>query len=71
MNTITIPKKLADNDVVIVPRKEYAALLGLKKMKEFNPTAAQRKALLLAENNLIKRKTFSYHELSKKLGFTN
>lgn len=72
MNTITIPKKLAGkDDLVVLPRREYEALLELKKLKEFNPTPTQRKALLRAENNLIKRKTLSYNELSKKLGFAN
>ncbi len=71
MNTaITIPKKLAAyDDLVIIPRKEYKTLLVLKKLKEFNPTPAQKKALLRAENKFRKGKTLSYHELVKKLGF--
>ena len=72
MNTITIPKKLAQkDDLVVVPRKEYEALLEFKKIKEFAPTPAQKKALLEAENNLRKGKTLSYGELVKKLGFAN
>ena len=71
MDTITIPKKLANkDDLVVVPRREYQALLELKKFKEFKPTAAQKKALTGAENNLRKGKTLSYNELVKKLGFT-
>lgn len=72
MNTITIPKKLAQkDDLVVVPRKEYEDLLELKKIKEFIPTPTQKQALLKAENNLKRSKTFSYNELVKKLGFTN
>ena len=72
MNTVTIPKKLAEkDDLVVLPRREYEALLQLKKFKEFNPTAIQKKSLQQAELNLRKGKTLSYHGLAKKLGFTN
>lgn len=72
MTTITIPKKIAKHDdVVIIPRKEYEALLGIKKIKEFSPTAAQKKVLLSAEQRLRKGKTLSYDECVKKLGFGN
>ncbi|MBI2514690.1 hypothetical protein HYV91_00655 [Candidatus Wolfebacteria bacterium] len=72
MNTITIPQKLAQkDDLVVIPRREYEALLEFKTFREFVPTSAQKKALLRAENNLRKGKTLSYHELVKKLGFTN
>jgi len=71
MNTITIPKKLAEkDDLVVIPRREYEALLVFKKFKEFVPTLAQKKALFKAENNFQKGKTISYYELVKKLGFT-
>ncbi len=72
MSTITIAKKLAGkDDVVVLPRREYEALLQLKKLKEFNPTTTQKKALRQAETNLRRGKTVSYHELTKRLGFTN
>ena len=72
MNTITIPRKLAQrDDLVIVPRKEYEALKELRKTGEFTPTAAQRKALVKAERNLLQRKTFSYHAVARKLGFAD
>ena len=72
MNTITIPQKLVQkDDLVVIPRRDYEALLELKKFREFVPTVAQKKALLRAENNLRKGKTLSYHELVKKLGFAN
>ena len=72
VDTITIPRKFAGaDDLIVVPKKEYEALLGLKRLKEFSPTGAQKKALLQAEVNFRKGKTISYHELIKKLGFTN
>ena len=72
MVNVTIPKKLAQKgDLVVIPRKEYESLMRLKKMKEFSPTAAQKKALVRAEANLKKGKTLSFDELSRKLGFTN
>ena len=72
MNTIVIPQKLSKkDDLIVVPRKEYEDLLELKKIKEFIPTPAQKRALLRAENNLKQGKTLSYNELVKKLGFTN
>ena len=71
-NTITIPRKMASqDDLVIITRKEYEAFLELKRLKEFSPTAAQKKALVRAEQNFRKGKTLSYHELVKKLGFAN
>lgn len=72
MPTITIPKKLAQRgDLIVLPRKEYEALTELRKTAEFTPTAAQRRALKKAEQNLKVGKTFSYHELVRKLGFAN
>lgn len=72
MTTITIPKKLVrEEDLIIVPRWEYEALLKFKEIKEFTPTATQRRSLRRAERNLKLGKTLSYHELVKKLGFGN
>ncbi|OGF69709.1 hypothetical protein A3H65_02165 [Candidatus Giovannonibacteria bacterium RIFCSPLOWO2_02_FULL_45_14] len=72
MSTITIPKKLAkDDDLIIVRRKEYEGLLELRKMREFTPTKAQKRALLKAEINLRQGRTLSYNELVKKLESAN
>lgn len=72
MNIITIPKKIAQkDDLVVIPRQEYEALIKSRAYKEFAPTPAQKKALAGAENNLKRGKTFSYNELVKKLGLTN
>ncbi len=72
MNTITIPRKLAGrDDLIVIPRREYEALLEFKKFKEFRPTPAQKKALTQAESNFRRGKTLSYYGLVKKLGFTH
>lgn len=72
MNTITIPKKLAQNDdLVVIPRKTYEALVELKSIKEFMPTKSQKHALIRAETNLKSGKTLSYNAFTKKLGFAN
>jgi PHD/YefM family antitoxin component YafN of YafNO toxin-antitoxin module len=72
MNTLTIlQKRVKNGDVVVIPRKEYEALLTIKQAQEFIPTAAEKKALLNAERNFSQKKTFSYNELVKKLESTN
>ena len=72
MPTITIPKNLTYyDDFIAVPRKEYEALIELRKTQEFVPSAAQKKALLKAEQNLMQGKTFSYHAVARKLGFAD
>ena len=72
MNAVTIPKKLAaKDDLVVIPRREYEALLALRRFKEFAPTVAQKKALARAEANLRKGKTLGYDDFARKLGFAN
>ncbi len=72
MNTITIPKKVAaQGDLVVIPRKEYEALIELKKIREFTPTAAQKKALAQARRNIKAGNYLTINELRKKLGFTS
>ena len=62
MDTITIPKKVIEkDDLVIIPRKEYEALLSFRKVKEFVPNRAQKLALAKAEDNFHKKKTLSYN----------
>ncbi len=50
----------------VTTKKEYEALLALKRIREFTPTASQKKALLRAENNFRKGKTLSYRLLAQK-----
>lgn len=72
MNTITIPRRIIkDDDLVVMPRKDYEDLLEFKKIQEFIPTAAQKRSLVKAEANLRKGKTLKYNDLVRKLGFAN
>ena len=72
MLTITIPRPLAQKgDLVVIPRREYHMLLERKNMKQFAPSAAQKKALVRAEKNLAQNKTLSYHELASQLDIEN
>lgn len=73
MNAITIPKKLiGQDDLVIIPRKEYESFLQWQKeIKYFNPTSAQTKALRKAEKEYEKGKCLTLNELKQKLGIKN
>lgn len=69
---ITIPPQLTkQGELVVIPRKEYEALLAFKVRREFSPTAAQKQALRQAEQNFYSGNTLSFHELSRRLGFTH
>jgi len=72
MNTITIPKELSQkDDLIVIPRKKYEALLKLTKSVEFVPTVTQKNALKRAEKNLRNKKSLNYDEVLSKLGFKN
>ncbi len=69
---VTIPKALSRmGDLVLVPRKEYESFLEFKKIREYIPTKAQKRALVKAELNFKKGKSLSYDEFATKLGFKN
>jgi len=74
INVLPSLKSLAGS--FMVKKKQDPVLLRARmerqyRLMEFAPTAAQRKALAVAEQNLKTGKTLSYHELAGKLGFTN
>lgn len=72
MNIITIPKKLAgSDDLVVIPKKEYEKLLSNKRVIEFSPTVADKKNLERARRNRMTGKFLTLDELKQKLGFTN
>jgi len=72
MTTITIPKKITKGeDLIVIPRKDYERLLELKKISEFQPTSAQKKALMRARKNRKEGKFLTFDELKQKLGFAN
>mgnify|MGYP001563298476 CR=1 FL=1 len=67
MNIITIPKKLAQKgDLVLIPRKEYEALLA-KNVKEFIPTASEKRAIARAKKDYDQGKYITLQELKNEL----
>lgn len=70
--TITIPQKLTQGkELIVIPREEYEALIVLKKIYEFQPTAAQKRALARARSNRKKGATLTLSELKSALGLAN
>ena len=72
MNTVTIPKKLAErDDLIVIPKKDYEKLLLSKKVLEFSPTDVDKKTLERARRNRAAGKFLTLDELRQKLGFTD
>ncbi len=72
MKTITIPRKLAiKDDLVVISLDEYKELSALKNKGSFTLTSTQRKALQRARKNLKNNKLLSHNEFKKKLGIKN
>ena len=70
--SLTLPRTLTrKGDLVVIPRSEYEMLITFKKVKEFTPSPAQKRALIRAERNFAKGKSLSYHELSRALGIAH
>ena len=70
--TVTIPHRLTHGkELIVIPREEYEALVELKKIYEFQPTASQKKALANARKNRKRGEILSLSELKSKLGLTN
>lgn len=74
MSTITIPKNLIKEDLVIIPRKEYEEFSNwrevIKSFKLFTPTAAQKRDLKKARQDYKKGEYLTIDELKRKLGIT-
>lgn len=70
--TVTIPTKLTSGkELVVIPKEEYEALVELKKIYEFQPSSAQKKALLRARKNRKNGKVLTLGEFKRSLGLTN
>ncbi|MEK7107412.1 MAG: hypothetical protein AAB899_04480 [Patescibacteria group bacterium] len=68
MNVLTIPKRLASgDDLVVVPRKEYEALRARAAMREFTPTKAEVKALRAAEKRFAKGRVYLWKDVKRDL----
>ncbi|KKR08756.1 MAG: hypothetical protein UT37_C0027G0004 [Parcubacteria group bacterium GW2011_GWA2_39_18] len=73
MPTITIPKNLIKEELVIIPRKEYEEFLRFysREDRELELTASQKNRLRKSRANLAKGKYLTLHELKQKLGVKN
>ncbi|TRZ82879.1 hypothetical protein D4R86_01180 [bacterium] len=71
MTTILISKKITKGEeLIIIPRKDYERLLGLK-ISEFQPTLSQKRILIEARKNRKKGNVLTLNEIKNKLGFAN
>lgn len=67
MNILTIPRKLAgSDDLVIVPRKEYESLKA-RAVPEFVPTKAEIRALRAAEKRFAKGEFYSLADVKRDM----
>lgn len=80
MPTLTIPKEMMrkEDELVLVPRKEYEAFSQWRKtaeqpleFKTFKPTKAQLKDLEDARTERRRGVYLTFDELKQKLGVTN
>lgn len=70
MNVLTIPKSLIKNDdLVILPRRDYEVLLGFRKTREIALTPALKRIIIQARKNRKGGNFLSFNELRNKLGF--
>jgi hypothetical protein len=68
MNVITIPKKLASSDdLVVISRKEYESLKA-RVVPEVPMTASEKKALARARKAFKEGKTIPYEDVRRELG---
>lgn len=73
MTVITIPKHLANKDLVLIPREEYEAMLQAQPprvFKEVAMTKSQKRAFERAEQNYANGKSLTLDECKRKLGLT-
>jgi len=69
MVTIAVPKKIVHKreDLIILPRLEYEALLKRKGIREVKLTVGERRAVKESEKELAKGDYLTLNELEKYL----
>ena len=66
---ITIPKELAREELVLIPRSQYEEFLHLRKMISFvKPTSSEKKAIKEAREELRKGKYLTIKQFQHELG---
>jgi hypothetical protein len=69
MRAITIPKKLAaQGDLIVIPRREYEALLAIKRIREYTPSASDRKAIRSGLKQKRQGKVRTWQSVKNELG---
>ncbi len=70
MTIVTIPKKFASNDdLVVIPRLEYEKLLALKKIiSVFKASRTELKIIELGRRDAAKNKITSWAKVKNELG---
>ncbi|MEK7586795.1 MAG: hypothetical protein AAB453_02920 [Patescibacteria group bacterium] len=73
METVTtISRKITKGDeLVVIPRREYDELQEFKRIREFEPTLAQKKALVQGKKNRALGNFLTINELGQKLGIAS
>lgn len=70
--TVIIPTKLTSGkELVVIPKEEYEALVELRRIYEFQPTSALKRALARARKNRKNGKVLTIGEFKRSLGLTN
>lgn len=69
MNIVTIPKKLAQKgDLVVIPRKEYEVLMGLKRVfPVVKPSKEEIRAIRRGEREIAKGEYVTLEQLKREL----
>ena len=68
---VAIPKELTSKgDLVVITRKEYEGFLALQGIKEYQPTASEKRELALARKSRKAGNFLTLDELKQKLDFT-
>ncbi len=71
MPTVTISSEITKGaELVIMSKADYQRLLSARIIPEYQPTAAEKSALVRARKNRLAGKFFTIDELKNKLGFT-
>lgn len=72
MTSVTIPRKITNGkELVVIPRDEYEALMTLRKVYEFQPSASQKRILREARKKRFRGEVLSVRELKRNLGLTD
>lgn len=69
MSVVTIPRQLIrEKELVLIPKKEYEELLGIKKLiKVVEPTAEEKKIIARGRRAIKRGDYVSWEDLKKEL----